>query len=130
MDQEAVAGVSPYGRDQSSERLADDITEGGHAALCEKCDDCIADQGGCADRKQNHQDVENDAQRRVLIRLEGDFAVEHKGDGIADGGGNDKSPHVALALEGKNPKLKRAVVERLEYPSLQNIVDNQLDDRG
>ena len=89
MDQEAVAGVSPYGRDQSSERLADDITEGGHAALCEKCDDCIADQGGCADRKQNHQDVENDAQRRVRIRLEGDFAVEHKGDHQAEGEGAD-----------------------------------------
>ena len=129
MDQEAIAGVGPYSCKESGERLSDDVTEGGHAALCEKCDDRVADQGGCADRKQNHQDVENDAQRRVCIRLEGHFAVEHKGDGIADRGGNDKSPHVTLALKGKNPKLKRAVVERLKHPGLQNIVDDQLNDR-
>ena len=129
VDQEAIAGVGPYSCKESGERLSDDVTEGGHAALCEKCDDRVADQGGCADRKQNHQDVENDAQRRVCIRLEGHFAVEHKGDGIADRGGNDKSPHVTLALKGKNPKLKRAVVERLKHPGLQNIVDDQLNDR-
>ena len=98
VDQEAIAGVGPYSCKESGERLSDDVTEGGHAALCEKCDDRVADQGGCADRKQNHQDVENDAQRRVCIRLEGHFAVEHKGDGIADRGGNDKSPHVLLSL--------------------------------
>lgn len=35
VDQEAIAGVGPYSCKESGERLSDDVTEGGHAALCE-----------------------------------------------------------------------------------------------
>ena len=138
MDDETVDGISPSGRERCDDRLADHIAKRLMSVIGHEDLELRAEPSGHADGEDDHDDVEDRADKHVGVCLEGRFSVENERNNITDGGGDDIRIEVAHAIRktGEADELEERVVRHrrgqriFEHDVLQQIEDAEFNDRG